>query len=123
MVDPGVQHPLHGSRRTLESVMNENQIEGGSGPALAAHSKDASTPGPTSASSATGNQPSGSSSAGETASSLSGQARDAASRMGASVPDAAGRARQSLSAQSGRVADQGSAFVRKQPFVALALTG
>jgi len=43
--------------------------------------------------------------------------------MGASVSDAAGRARQTLSAQGGRVADQGSAFVREQPFVALALTG
>jgi ElaB/YqjD/DUF883 family membrane-anchored ribosome-binding protein len=103
--------------------MSENQIEGGSGPALAAHSKDASIPGPTSASSATANDPGGSSSAGETASRLSGQAREAATRMGASVSDAAGRARQTLSAQGGRVADQGSALVREQPFVALALTG
>ena len=103
--------------------MSENQNKGGSGPALAAHSKDASTPGPTSASSASGNEPSGSSGAGETASRLSGHAREAASQMNASVSDAAGRARQGLSEQGNRAADQGSALMREQPFVALALTG
>jgi ElaB/YqjD/DUF883 family membrane-anchored ribosome-binding protein len=106
-----------------ESVMDENQVQGGSGPALAAHSKDASTPGPTSASSATGNDASASGSAGETVTRLSGQAREAAERMGASVSDAAGRARQGLSEQGSRAANQGSALVREQPFVALALTG
>src|SRR5438093_1180494 len=104
-----------------ESVMDENQVKGGSGPALAAHSKDASAPGVTSASSATGNAAGGSSNASETVTSLSGQAREAAGRMGASVSDAAGRARQSLSEQGSRAADQGSALVREQPFVALAL--
>ena len=34
--------------------MDENDIRTGAGPALAAHSKDASAPGPTAASSATG---------------------------------------------------------------------
>ncbi len=103
--------------------MDENQIKGGSGPALAAHSKDASVPGATSASSATGNDASGSSSASEAVTHLSGQAREAAGRMGASVSDAAGRARQTLSEQGSRAADQGSALVREQPFVALAVTG
>ena len=103
--------------------MDENQIKGGSGAALAAHSKDASTPGATSASSATGNDADGSSSASETVASLSGQAREAAGRMSASVSDAAGRARQTLSEQGSRAADQGSALVREQPFAAMALTG
>jgi ElaB/YqjD/DUF883 family membrane-anchored ribosome-binding protein len=43
--------------------------------------------------------------------------------MGASVSDAAGWARQNLSEQGSRAADQGSALVREQPFVTLALTG
>jgi ElaB/YqjD/DUF883 family membrane-anchored ribosome-binding protein len=103
--------------------MDENQVKGGSGPALAAHSKDASTPGATAASSATGNPAGGATSATETVTNMSGQAREAAGRVGASVSDAAGRARQNLSEQGSRVADQGSALVRDQPFVALALTG
>ena len=103
--------------------MNENQVKGGSGPALAAHSKDASAPGATSASSATGNTAGGPSIASETVSSLHRQAGEAAGRIGASVSNAAGWARQSLSEQGNRVADQGSALVREQPFVALALTG
>ena len=103
--------------------MDENQIKGGSGPALAAHSKDASAPGLTPASSATGDDAGGSSSASETVTSLSGQAREAAGRMGASVSDAAGRVRQTLSEQGTRAADQGSALVHEQPFVAMAVTG
>jgi len=103
--------------------MDENQVIGGSGPALAAHSKDASAPGATAASSATGNAAGASSSARDTVNKLSGQAREAASQMGASVSDAAGWARQNLSEQGSRAADQGSALVREQPFVALALTG
>ncbi len=103
--------------------MDENQVKGGSGPALAAHSKDASAPGTTSASGATGNDARGSSSAREAVSSLSGQAREAAGRMGASVSDAAGRAGQTLSEQGSRAADQSAALVREQPFMALALTG
>ena len=71
--------------------MSENQFEGGSGPALAAHSKDASTAGPTPASSATGDDASGSGSAAEVVSKLAGQAREAANRVGASVSNAAGR--------------------------------
>jgi len=103
--------------------MDENQTVGGSGPALAAHSKDASAPGPTPASSATGSDAAPSSSVRETVSGLTGQAREAAGRLGSSVSDAAGRARQSLSEQGNRAADQGSALVREQPFIALALTG
>jgi ElaB/YqjD/DUF883 family membrane-anchored ribosome-binding protein len=125
MRDPSVQRPTAWQQLNYfgESAMSENQFEGGSGPALAAHSKDASAPGPTSASSATGDDTSGSSSASEVVSKLSGQAREAASRVGASVSDAAGRARQTLSEQSSRAADQGLALVREQPLLALALTG
>ena len=61
--------------------MDENQPKGGSGPALAAHSKDASAPATTSASSATGNDARGSGSARETVSNLSGQAREVAAQM------------------------------------------
>lgn len=123
MLDRGGLWPLHYGSLFGGSAMDENQVKGGSGPALAAHSKDASAPGTTSASSATGNDARGSSSAGETVSSLSGQAREAAGRMGASVSDAAGRAGQTLSEQGSRAADQSAALVREQPFMALALTG
>lgn len=60
--------------------MDENQIKGGSGPALAAHTKHASTPGPTPASSAIGTNSEQSSRVSETVSKLSGQAREALSR-------------------------------------------
>jgi ElaB/YqjD/DUF883 family membrane-anchored ribosome-binding protein len=60
---------------------------------------------------------------GRSLSNVSGQACDSANRVGASVSDAAGRARQTLSEQGSRAADQGSAFVRDQPLLALALTG
>ena len=123
MLDRGVLWPLHYGSLFGGSAMDENQVKGGSGPALAAHSKDASAPGTTSASSATGNDARGSSSARETVSSVSGQAREAAGRMGASVSDAAGRAGQTLSEQGSRAADQSAALVREQPFMALALTG
>jgi hypothetical protein len=83
--------------------MDENQVKGGSGPALAAHSKDASAPGTTSASSATGNDARGSSSARETVSSLSGQAREAAGQMGASVSDTAGGAKPYLNREVERL--------------------
>jgi ElaB/YqjD/DUF883 family membrane-anchored ribosome-binding protein len=106
-----------------ESAMDENQVQGGSGPALAAHSKDASTPGQTPASSAKGNDGHAAGSAGETVNRVSEQAREAAARMSASVSDVAGRARQGLSEQGSWAANQGSALVREQPFVALALTG
>jgi ElaB/YqjD/DUF883 family membrane-anchored ribosome-binding protein len=103
--------------------MNENETEGGAGPALAAHSKDGSTPGPTPASSATGQDAAPSSSTTETTSKLTGQARNAASRLGSSVSDAAGRAREGLSTQGSRMVDQGSTLVRERPLGALALTG
>jgi len=104
-------------------MMDKNQTEGSAGPALAAHSKDSSIPGPTPASSATGREATPSSNATETASKLTGQARDAASRLGSSVSDAAGRVREGLSTQGSRLVDQGSTLVREQPFVVLALTG
>ena len=107
--------------------MDEKQIEGGAGPALAAHSKDGSAPGPTSASSATGNTNEKSDSAtpdvSDTVNRLSGQARDAASRVASSVADAADSAGKRLSEQSGRAAEQTAEFVREQPVIALVVTG
>ena len=41
------------NRESREMSMSGNEAEGSAGPALAAHSKDASAPGPTSASAAT----------------------------------------------------------------------
>lgn len=98
------------------------QTEGGAGPAIAAHSKDASAPGAIPASSTTESTGRPSSVA-ETISGVAGQAREAAGRLGASASDAAGTAKQSLADRSGRAADQTATFVREQPIVALAVTG
>jgi ElaB/YqjD/DUF883 family membrane-anchored ribosome-binding protein len=99
------------------------QTEGGAGPAIAAHSKDASAPGATSASSTPESAPAGPSSVSDTISGVAGQAREAAGRLGASVTDAAATASQSLADKGGRAADQTATFVREQPIVALAVTG
>ncbi len=103
--------------------MAENQMPGSAGPALAAHSKDGSAPGPTPMSSATGSHDGRAGPVPETASPLSEQAREAAGRVRSSVYDAAGSARQSLSGQGGRAADQAAEFIREQPLAALAITG
>ena len=99
----------------------DEKIESGAGPALAAHSKDGSTAGPSPASSKTG------SAAGDDANSassnLSGQARDAAGRAAASASEAVGGASQRLSGQGGRATDQLAQFVREQPVTALVTTG
>jgi ElaB/YqjD/DUF883 family membrane-anchored ribosome-binding protein len=89
--------------------MNENQLRGGAGPALAAHSKDASAPGQTPASEATGGD--------------RGQAGTAGDTLGASVSDAARQTGDYVSEQSSYLTAQGTAFVREQPLLALALTG
>lgn len=102
--------------------MDENQISGGAGPALAAHSKDASAPGQTPAASATGNQ----GEAGrysDTVRGLADRARDGVERVKASGRDAAGSAREALSGQGGRAVEQAEEFVREQPLAALAITG
>lgn len=83
--------------------MEENQTAGTAGPALAAHSKDSSAPGPTPASSATANKD------------RSGDFSETASRSPA--------VRQSISEQGGRAADQVAEFIREQPLVALAIMG
>jgi ElaB/YqjD/DUF883 family membrane-anchored ribosome-binding protein len=102
--------------------MDENQTPGGAGPALAAHSKDGSVPGPTRASGATGDNGDRAGVA-DTVSRLSGQAREAAGRASSSISGAAGSARQTISDQGGQAVDQVSTFVRDQPLAALAITG
>lgn len=96
--------------------MDENKVEGGAGAALAAHSKDASAPGATPASSATGNDQEAPGTIFETASRLAGQ-------VGSSISDMAGTGRKDLPDMSGRVADQAAEFVRERPFAALVITG
>jgi ElaB/YqjD/DUF883 family membrane-anchored ribosome-binding protein len=89
--------------------MNDS-FAGAAGPAVAAHSKDASVEGPTAASSATGKPaPRGDSA---TVHGVAGSARAAASEM-------AGVAAETLSRETGRAADHAAAFVRAQPLVAL----
>jgi ElaB/YqjD/DUF883 family membrane-anchored ribosome-binding protein len=103
--------------------MSEKRVEGGAGPAIAAHSKDGSVPGATPASSATGRDPARTSSISEAASGVAGQAREAARQLGASVTDAAATTRQSVAEGGSRAADQTAMFVQEHPIVALALTG
>jgi ElaB/YqjD/DUF883 family membrane-anchored ribosome-binding protein len=107
--------------------MGDNPVDGGAGPALAAHSKDASAAGPSPASSATGGDggTSGGMAAGisEKVSRLSQSANEAAGRAASWASASAGNARQTLSGQGGRAADQAAAFVREQPLVAIAATG
>jgi len=89
--------------------MSENQLRGGAGPALAAHSKDASAPGRTPASEATGED--------------RGQAEPAGGTSAASISGAAKRTTEYVSEQSSYLTAQGTSFVREQPLLALALTG
>lgn len=103
--------------------MDENQIPGGAGPALAAHSKDGSAPGPTPASSTTGDSGGREGGGAETVSRLSAQAQDAAGRAASAVSGAAESARRNSSEQGGQAVDQMSTFVRDQPIAALAITG
>ena len=107
--------------------MSDNPIDGGAGPALAAHSKDASAAGPSPASSATGED--GGTSSGTTTgisekvSRLSHSANEAAGRAASWASTSAGNARQTVSGQGGRAADQAAAFVREQPLIAIVATG
>jgi ElaB/YqjD/DUF883 family membrane-anchored ribosome-binding protein len=102
----------------------EDKIEGGSGPALAAHSKDGSGKGPTPASSKTDSDPGvAANSASETLNWASGQARHGAGQAAASASAATARTGQRLSDQGARVADQVAQFVREQPLMALVTTG
>ena len=98
--------------------MSENQVEGGAGPALAAHSKDASAAGHTPASQATADATSPREAAG--AHTLSGQAREAACRVASTASDAASRVRDSVSGQAGQAVNQAGEFVRSQPLLTMA---
>jgi ElaB/YqjD/DUF883 family membrane-anchored ribosome-binding protein len=103
--------------------MDEKQLPGSAGPALAAHSKDGSAPGPTRASTATGEDGGGTSADTDTVSKISGQAREAAGRAASSISETVSSVRQNISGQGGQSVDQISAFVRDQPIAALAITG
>jgi ElaB/YqjD/DUF883 family membrane-anchored ribosome-binding protein len=94
----------------------DEKVETGAGPALAAHSKDGSAVGQTSASGTTGNRAGvGENSASETVGRLSEQARDAAGRATASASEA-------ISGASQRASDQITRFVLEQPALALIAT-
>jgi len=96
--------------------MDEKQIPGGSGAALAAHSKDASVFGPTVASSATGSESSA------TVSGVAKQAQDLAGQVTSFASDVAGEARDQL-LQRGVTVDQAAAKVREKPMIALLSAG
>ena len=88
--------------------MDEDELIGSAKPALAAHSKDASTAGQTPMSGATGDakaQP------------------NTGDKAQTSVKDMVGSVRTNLSDQGGRAADQAMEFVRAQPLIALSVTG
>ncbi len=101
-----------------------DKIEGTAGPALAAHSKDASTPSSNPASSRTGESSAKSpiDEISETVSKLAGQAREAASKASSSLSDMASQAREQL-ADHGITTDQAADFVREKPLTALLAAG
>ena len=88
--------------------MNEKQIDGGAGPALAAHSNDASVPSHDPKSSMTGGQPHA---ADSTANSLTN-----------AVTNVAGQARDRFTREGGG-AEQIGDYVRENPVTALLATG
>ncbi len=106
--------------------MDDKPIDGGARPALAAHSKDASAPGETPASSATAAnanaQSSTTSGISDTVSQLAGQARSAADRVASSVSTIAGQARDQLS-DRGVTTDHAAELVRDRPLMALLAAG
>jgi len=74
--------------------MSDNPVDGGAGPALAAHSKDASAAGPSPASSATGND-------GTTSSGTAAGVSEKVSQLSQQASEAAGRAASWASASAG----------------------
>ena len=102
--------------------MNEHAPAGGAGPALAAHSKDGSAPGPSPASSATGDKGAFGVSW-DKGSVLSEKAVEGVERVKASVREATGNAREALANNGGRAVDRATDFVRGEPLVAMALIG
>ena len=104
---------------------NGSQIEGGAGPALAAHSKDAATPSSTSAATMTGNegllQSSATASPTDTVTRLSGQARESVSQAAGVASKAIGQARERLLPVG--ASDQVAEFIRDRPAAALLGSG
>jgi len=103
--------------------MSESNVMGSAGSALAAHSKDASAPGSTSASQVVGSAAQPTQQESDAVSGITEQAKATAERITASVSDAAGRTRQSLTNQGSHMAGQVTSFVGAQPYTALVLTG
>jgi ElaB/YqjD/DUF883 family membrane-anchored ribosome-binding protein len=100
---------------------NGSQIEGGAGPALAAHSKDAAAASSTPAATATGNegtqQGGASAPVSDTVTRLSGRARGAASQATGVASKAFGQARERLLPAD--TSEQVAEFVRDRPMAAL----
>lgn len=103
--------------------MSIEQPKGGASPAIAAHSKDGTTSGATTASSTMEGGKGASGSTSDVIPGVTAQTREAAGQIGASVADAAATARKALSEGGGRAVGQTSALVREQPFIALVVTG
>jgi ElaB/YqjD/DUF883 family membrane-anchored ribosome-binding protein len=105
--------------------MNDKQIEGTAGPAIAAHSKDAAVMAGSPAS-RTASESSARAGANdgiaETVSRIAGQAQEAANKIASSVTDITTQARDQLS-ERGITADQAAIFVRERPLVALLAAG
>jgi len=108
--------------------MDQNDNRGGAAPALAAHSKDASAPGQTPASSV---QPAPRPSTAESdvlekvggvANEAMNKVGDTASRLKDTMSEYGGRAAERASEYGGRAAEQASDYVHKQPLFALAVT-
>jgi ElaB/YqjD/DUF883 family membrane-anchored ribosome-binding protein len=101
--------------------MSDNQIEGGAGPAIAAHSKDALASSSNAAPRTTGSEGSEGRSASATGSEavnrLSGQAREAASQVGRRASQVSSQVRQRLLPAG--TSDQVAEFVRDRPVAAL----
>ena len=92
--------------------MSDEKVEGGAGPALAAHSKDAATlgsgPAPSNAANDEAHQSSPAASKTDTVTQISGQTREAASKAIDNAPQVLDNA-----------SEQVSAFVRNRPIAAL----
>lgn|SRR5689334_2071961 len=94
--------------------MSESYSEGGAGPALAAHSKDGSARGQTSASETTGTPASN-----ETAGQANGTTNNTTSSVYRTARESAGV----VSERAGQGIEQATQFVRDQPAFTLVLTG
>jgi ElaB/YqjD/DUF883 family membrane-anchored ribosome-binding protein len=109
-------------------MQQENQVPGGAGPALAAHSKDASAPGSPQARHTAPQSGSGSESGGwsggaaETARGLADRAREAASQAAGAASRMTQNLSQNLSGTGARAQDAVAAFIQEKPVTALAVT-